>query len=58
MYRHRGHRYISMREFDRAIVDFEAASPELTPLFFVSQEFHNPIGKVRKSPIDVGVKVK
>ena len=26
MYRHRGHRYISIREFDRAIVDFEAAA--------------------------------
>ena len=35
-----------------------AISPELTLLFFVSQEIHNPIGKVRKSPIDVSVKVK
>ena len=26
MYRHRGHRYISIREFDRAIADFEAAT--------------------------------
>ncbi len=26
MYRHRGHRYISIREFDRAIVDLERAS--------------------------------
>lgn len=26
MYRHRGHRYISIREFDRAIVDLEKAS--------------------------------
>jgi len=26
MYRHRGHRYISIREFDRAIVDFEKAA--------------------------------
>jgi tetratricopeptide (TPR) repeat protein len=26
MYRHRGHRYISIREFDRAIVDLELAS--------------------------------
>lgn len=26
MYRHRGHRYISIREFDRAIEDFEAAA--------------------------------
>lgn len=26
MYRHRGHRYISVREFDRAIVDLELAS--------------------------------
>ena len=26
MYRHRGHRYISIRQFDRAIVDFEAAA--------------------------------
>ena len=26
MYRHRGHRYISIREFDRAIDDFEAAT--------------------------------
>ncbi len=26
MYRHRGHRYISVREFDRAIVDLEMAS--------------------------------
>ncbi len=25
LYRHRGHRYISIREFDRAIADFEAA---------------------------------
>ena len=26
MYRHRGHRYISIREFDRAIADFEVAT--------------------------------
>ncbi|MBA3889557.1 MAG: tetratricopeptide repeat protein [Gemmatimonadaceae bacterium] len=26
MYRHRGHRYVSMREFDRAIADFERAA--------------------------------
>jgi hypothetical protein len=26
LYRHRGHRYISIREFDRAIVDFEKAA--------------------------------
>ena len=26
MYRHRGHRYISIREFDRAIEDFETAA--------------------------------
>lgn len=26
IYRHRGHRYISIREFDRAIADFEAAT--------------------------------
>lgn len=26
MYRHRGHRYISIREFDRAIADFEKAA--------------------------------
>lgn len=26
MYRHRGHRYISIREFDKAIVDFEKAA--------------------------------
>ncbi len=26
MYRHRGHRYISIREFDRAIADFQAAT--------------------------------
>lgn len=26
MYRHRGHRYVSIREFDRAIVDLERAS--------------------------------
>lgn len=26
MYRHRGHRYISIREFDRAIMDFEVAA--------------------------------
>jgi tetratricopeptide (TPR) repeat protein len=27
LYRHRGHRYITLREFDRAIADFEAAVP-------------------------------
>jgi tetratricopeptide (TPR) repeat protein len=26
MYRHRGHRYISIREFDRAIADLEQAA--------------------------------
>lgn len=26
LYRHRGHRYISIREFDRAILDFEKAA--------------------------------
>ena len=30
MYRHRGHRYISVREFDNAISDLELPCPEIT----------------------------
>ncbi|MDD9896673.1 MAG: hypothetical protein OXU66_00570 [Gammaproteobacteria bacterium] len=31
-YRHRGHRYISIREFDRAIADFEMAAEKMADL--------------------------
>ena len=51
MYRHRGHRYITTRQFDRAIADFEKAATLIkgTPDEIEPDGAPNPTGKPRSS---------
>lgn len=51
MYRHRGHRYISTRQFDRAIADFEKAVSLIkgTPDEIEPDGAPNPTGKPRST---------
>ena len=51
MYRHRGHRYITTRQFDRAIADFEKAVTLIkgTPDEIEPDGAPNPTGKPRST---------
>jgi tetratricopeptide (TPR) repeat protein len=51
MYRHRGHRYITTRQFDRAVADFEKAASLIkgTPDEIEPDGAPNPTGKPRSS---------